>query len=581
MSEDPAIRRAIEEYQPPWLPNQADLRGTVVAIDPSGGGAKDATQRPWDDLALMTGAHLYHLVTHAGGVPVMTRADNRPAQAPGAEAAALRQACTQHTADVAVTIEFAAASGGGEVLPLADDKLSRVLAQCLGDALAVKVGGNERLKGRPSSGPGAPGAQLRLIGPEESAASLERKTYHRGSAERVYRGIASFVRAQRGALAGLRVQRFGGADPGSAGPVPYLPGQTWEEELAQTARRIWPEENLPIQKATWFCDMFRQVALSDRTTVYLKPRITVEGGTVVIGGATNVAVMRDAVADALRAVGVENVCNEMRLLPEEGRLGDQRFGVCTAPTALTFAEPSEAAGLQSQLLYGEPLLLLDHDAGHYLVHGGDGYWGWVREDGVRTMSAREFEQYTGAKRAVLLRDFDLSDRRAVQGSTLPIAATKGNDVTLLCPDGGAFDVAAEDVRLEDDPNTAGERAAKALNFLYRPYVFGGVSPLGLDCSGLVGNVCAQTGLAMARDASKQFLHGRLVATRWHRDGLRAGDLLYFINSSGRIFHVGIALSPTHFVHSAPPEVQINSLRPGDRLYSEYRARSFFAAKRVP
>jgi len=447
--------------------------------------------------------------------------------------------------------------------------------------LGVEVRSDERADGQPSCGPGVPGVKLRLITPDKGVTSLERKTYHRSCAERIYRGIASVVRAERGALDAARTERFPDLKPDSVDPVPYLPDQTWEEELEQTARCIWPEGNLPIEKTAWFCGMFRRTALSDRTTIYVQPQVTIDGDTLVIAGATNVAALRDTLADALRAVGVKNIRNEVRVLPGEGRLSDPRFGVCVAPMALTFDRPSEAAGLQSQLLYGEALLLLDRDAGYYLVHGGDGYWGWVREDCVRIMPAEEFKQYTGARQAVLLRDVDLAGRRAVRGSALPIAATNGNHVTLLCPDGETFDVTADDVRLENDSEVAVERIAKALNLLHRPYVFGGVSPLGLDCSGLVRNVCGQTGLAMARDAAKQFLHGRLVATRWHRDNIRPGDLLYFINSSGRIFHVGVALSPTHFVHSAPPEVQINSLRPGDRLYSEYRARSFFAAKRVP
>jgi len=101
----------------------------------------------------------------------------------------------------------------------------------------------------------------------------------------------------------------------------------------------------------------------------------------------------------------------------------------------------------------------------------------------------------------------------------------------------------------------------------------------MDCSGMVRNVCGQTGLAMARDAAQQFLHGRLVATRWHTDGIRAGDILYFIDATGKIFHTGIAISPTHFVHCSPPEVQISSLAKGDRLYLEHYAKAFFAAKR--
>jgi hypothetical protein len=344
---------------------------------------------------------------------------------------------------------------------------------------------------------------------------------------------------------------------------------------------VWLVGDLPIERAAWFCDMYLRTTLSDRSMVYLEPRVSVDGDTVVVGGATNIAIMRETLADALRAVGVAKVRNEMRVLPEDGNLGDQRYGVCIAPTALTFGEPSEAGNLCSQLLYGEPLLLLDRDQGYFLLHGGDGYVGWVREECVRVVPADEFKRYTSARQGVLLRDVETDDRRVVQGASLPIAAAKSDKLTLMLPEGGTFDVGAADVRVDDDSPAAAERINRALALLCRPYVFGGVSPLGLDCSGLVRNVCAQTGLTMARDAYQQFLHGRLVATRWHRDGIQPGDLLYFISNSGKIFHVGIALSRTHFVHSAPPEVQINSFDKGDRLYSEYRDETFFAAKRVP
>jgi cell wall-associated NlpC family hydrolase len=96
---------------------------------------------------------------------------------------------------------------------------------------------------------------------------------------------------------------------------------------------------------------------------------------------------------------------------------------------------------------------------------------------------------------------------------------------------------------------------------------------------LVRNVLAQYGVITARDAAQQFMWGRLVATRWHRSGIQAGDLLYFINPSGRIYHVGIALSPTHFLHAGVPEVKINSLDPTDRLYCAARDEAFLAARR--
>jgi cell wall-associated NlpC family hydrolase len=147
------------------------------------------------------------------------------------------------------------------------------------------------------------------------------------------------------------------------------------------------------------------------------------------------------------------------------------------------------------------------------------------------------------------------------------------------PFGDRIEMPASAVRVLDDEADLSGRACAALDLLHTPYVFGGRSPFGLDCSGLITNVCQQEDIPIARDAAQQVLAGRLVATPGYRDAMRAGDRVYFINERGKVFHAGIALSSSYFVHCAPPGVQISSLEPGDRLYSEHWQRSFFAAKR--
>ena len=566
------VTRVIDEYRPPWQPERGDLPRIVVVIDPVGGGAADAEQRARDDLALLTAAHLYHLVLRAGGVPVMTRADDRPM--PGLDAgadAALRNICEQRCGDLAVRIEFTA-TGPATFAPLAQGEHSQALAAKLAQAAGADAASDPDTSPPSPDALKIPAAGVTLTIPAAPPDSPEARTYHRDCAKRIYLAIAAFA-AAHGNLASH-------ANRPKITPVPLLPDRTAEEELIQTARGIWPDGELTVEQAGWFCGVLRRAALSDRSTIHFEPRVTVENGTVTVGGATNIAVLRDTPAAALRVLGVKNVENAMRLLPEEGRLDGERFGVCVAPMALTFDEPSEAGSLQSQVVYGEPLLLLDRDAGCYLVHGSDGYWGWVRQDAVRPAPAEQFQRYTRGRPAVLRHDITLAEQRMLSGTTLPVVAIEGERVILADPIGGTLEVSADDVGIIDESSTAEQRVAAALRLLYQPYVFGGVSPLGLDCSGLVKHACAQTGVAAARNAGQQFLHGRLVGTRWYRDDIRAGDLLYFISPCGKIYHVGIAISPTHFVHSTPPEVRINSLRPGDRLYSERHDRALLAAKRV-
>lgn len=493
------LQQILANYHPPWLPAKGELAGLVVRIDPAGGDSLNEELRRLDNLALLTGALLFHYVQVAGGVPLLSRADDRPASG------------EIEGGDVAVVIRFtptrqnAAALGQQD----SDDKLAR----CLADSLGVKVDDNAE----PSDLCGAEcGAVVTLPapGPQE-----DQRLVPRHCAQKLYRGLAAFASARPKPEPAMPLQN----------PVPRFVDRSADQEMTETARRIWPEGDLPLEKAESFCATYIRTALSDRSFVYFAPQVSVDNGRVVIEGATNVACMKDTLSLALGAVGVERVESRMRVLPKEGRIEGNRIGVCVASTALTYDQPSEVSSLRTQLLRGEPVWLVDRESGYWLVHAEDGYWGWVRETSIAAMPANQFDESA------------LNPRAIVHPELL---------------------------------------VDTALEFLHRPYVFGGVSPLGLDCSGLVRNVLAQCGVIAARDAAQQFTWGRLVATRWHRSGIRAGDLLYFINPCGRIYHVGIAISPTHFIHAAVPEVKINSLDPADRLYCPARDKAFLAARRL-
>jgi len=154
-----------------------------------------------------------------------------------------------------------------------------------------------------------------------------------------------------------------------------------------------------------------------------------------------------------------------------------------------------------------------------------------------------------------------------------IAVVVGDGVELAVADG------ADALRIDTPEEGAQRRVAAALELLYVPYVFGARSPLGVDCSGLVTSAWMRDGRTPARDVWQQAFAGELVATAWHRTNIRAGDQLFFIRDSGKLYHTAIALDATHFVHSSPPCVLISSFDPHDPLYEEEYERYFFMAKR--
>ena len=114
--------------------------------------------------------------------------------------------------------------------------------------------------------------------------------------------------------------------------------------------------------------------------------------------------------------------------------------------------------------------------------------------------------------------------------------------------------------------------AQAQNYIGVPYVYGGYSPDGFDCSGLIYYILSKTGYVCPRTAAGQYSIGRSVS----RDSLQAGDLVFFANTAGSgITHVGIYAGGNKFIH-APNEG-------GSVCYSSlsgYWASHFHGARRI-
>ncbi len=87
----------------------------------------------------------------------------------------------------------------------------------------------------------------------------------------------------------------------------------------------------------------------------------------------------------------------------------------------------------------------------------------------------------------------------------------------------------------------------ARRYLYAPYLWGGRSPFGIDCSGFTQTVFRMAGIRLRRDASQQIEQGRLID---FTQQAQAADLAFFENDKGRIVHVGILLSNTQIIHAA-------------------------------
>jgi cell wall-associated NlpC family hydrolase len=115
-------------------------------------------------------------------------------------------------------------------------------------------------------------------------------------------------------------------------------------------------------------------------------------------------------------------------------------------------------------------------------------------------------------------------------------------------------------------------AGTALSLRGVPYVSGGGTPAGFDCSGLVQYVFGQHGVSMPREAREQFRVGEKVDL----EEIQPGDLVFFTTVAPGASHVGIALGGDQFVH-APTSSGVVRV---EHLSAEYWSRRYLGAKRM-
>ncbi|MGE5927146.1 MAG: C40 family peptidase [Gemmatimonadota bacterium] len=236
-----------------------------------------------------------------------------------------------------------------------------------------------------------------------------------------------------------------------------------------------------------------------------------------------------------------------RVRGEGGQVSGMVVG--TAAVAPVMAAGSVRAEQVTQLLLGELAALLQRDGEWLRIRTElDGYEGWVNAGYVRELSPLEGEAW----------------RRAALGWSEGARVSVGRDIVALplrsrvaledgivtLPDGRAGRIIEGRVRSAD---AAAEEARRATphrwaleHFRGAPYQWGGVTPWGVDCSGLVQTTYAARGVVLPRDSSKQATAGEAVPL----DAIAPGDLLFFHSEHGsHISHVAFAAEDDGLIHS--------------------------------
>lgn len=273
--------------------------------------------------------------------------------------------------------------------------------------------------------------------------------------------------------------------------------------------------------------------------------------------------------------------------------------IVVVPVANMFSKPTDQSDVVSQAIYGSNVTLLTAQGEWSRIQTADHYKGWVRSRHLRLIQNGDGYATSGVVVQVqslfanVYREPDITRHQPV--ITIPFetrlevmseenaggsksATGKGTPEGWLhvrLPDKRDEWIQAGDVISDPKPLSIPESIELAKRFLGFPYLWGGSSSFGFDCSGFTQMLVRSRGKVMPRDADKQAAWNGVSAVE--RKDLQAGDLLFFGSSAKNITHTGMYIGDGQFIHDTTnghPVVQIS------RLDDEPWTRLLVASRRV-
>ncbi len=219
-----------------------------------------------------------------------------------------------------------------------------------------------------------------------------------------------------------------------------------------------------------------------------------------------------------------------------------KHGICLLPVIPCRFEPSDRSEMVTQVLFGEAFELLEKEEKWVRIKLlADNYEGWIDAKQYEPLFADTFDEL---KKTQPIRTAELLGKVQENGQTWQVP------LGSLLPffEKGEFKIGSRTFSYTGrSTQTALSVVDAATLFLNTPYLWGGKTLMGIDCSGLMQIAFSAAGKTLPRDAAQQAEHGTSLD---FIEEAGEGDLAFFDNEEGKIIHVGLILSEQRILHAS-------------------------------
>lgn len=353
-----------------------------------------------------------------------------------------------------------------------------------------------------------------------------------------------------------------------------------------------------LEKLTTFNDSLKKQFVPDsRVAVYDIQIIPIQN-KILLKGETNLPnallLLKQKISDKKT-----QIIDSTILLPD-GSVGEFTFAVVNNSVANIRSSPKHSAELGTQAVLGTGLKVLKIEGDFYRIQTPDAYISWVDHGGVTLMNENDYVQWSQSEKIIYTKTFGFVYQNENEKAAIVSDIVLGAQLKFLQENKEFYKVEYPDKRIGyikkneaqvyqnwlKNLQGSGELIETyAREFLGFPYLWGGTSSKGMDCSGFTKTVYLMNGYIIPRDASQQIMAGKKVDSDLKFEGLEKGDLLFFgtkatADKKQKVTHVGIWLDNKNgeFIH-ASKQIRLSSVFPESSSYDAENTSRYLGSRR--